>query len=106
MVNKGGFKWKLAGPNLKVRRLAAQNWDQAAPDPLDNATDAVAMDIEEGWPFYAFDDRLEAPITLAFQSGSGAIGLMQITGRTKNPSGLTFRYKLVRNSTTNDTATN
>ncbi len=94
VVNKGGFKWNLVGPDLKVARLAEGQWDQATPEELRRALAAVVMDTEDGWPFHAVQDRLAKPLDFAFQSGNGTMGLLQITGYTEKPRGVKLRYKL------------
>ncbi len=96
VVNKGGAKWNLVGPELKVARLAEGQWDQATPEELRRALAAVVMDTEDGWPFHAIHDRLEQPLTFAFQAGSGTIGLLQLTGFTEKPRGVKLRYKVVQ----------
>ncbi len=42
------------------------------------------------------------PHTFLFKTGSGKIGLLQITGFTENPRGVRIRYKLVQNSGVNN----
>ncbi len=97
VVNKGGFKWNLVGPDLKVARLAEGQWDQATPEELRRALAAVVMETEDGWPFHAMHDRLEKPLDFAFQSGGGKMGLLQITGFSEKPRGVKLRYKLLQN---------
>jgi hypothetical protein len=96
VLSKGGFKWRLVGPEFKVARLAQGRWDQATPGELRRALDAAVMETEDGWPFHAIHDRLEQPLDFAFQTGGGTIGLLQLTGFTDNPSGVKLRYKLVQ----------
>ena len=38
----------------------------------------------------------QPPITFAFKTSSGGLGLLQITGYTDNPRGVKIRYKLVK----------
>ena len=40
----------------------------------------------------------QPPPTLAFQTSTGGLGLLQVTGFTENPLGLKIRYKLVQKS--------
>ncbi|MBE0541236.1 MAG: protein kinase [Verrucomicrobia bacterium] len=105
VVNKGGFKWNLVGPNLKLARLSEWQWDDATPEALRRALDAVVMETEDGWPFHAINDRLDKPLVFALQTGSGAIGLLQITGMIKYPRGVKLRYKLVQEPRTTTTNT-
>jgi serine/threonine protein kinase len=100
VVNKGGFKWNLVGPKLRVARLPEGQWEQATPEELRRALDAVVMDTEDGWPFHALHDRLEKPLDFAFQSSGGTVGLLQITGYTEKPRGVKLRYKLGRTVST------
>ena len=37
----------------------------------------------------------ELPKTFIFKTGSGGMGILQITGFTENPRGVKIRYKLV-----------
>jgi hypothetical protein len=41
--------------------------------------------------------RDKVPHTFMFKTGSGKIGLLQITGFAENPRGVKIRYKLVQN---------
>jgi hypothetical protein len=95
-VNKGGSKWKIFGPDLKVARLPQEQWDRTTPEELRHALEAVVMATEEGWPYHAIDARLEAPLTFALEAGHETFGLLQITSFTNNPRGLQIRYKLVQ----------
>jgi hypothetical protein len=42
--------------------------------------------------------RGELPVTFAFKTRQGGMGLLQITGFTENPRGVKIRYKLVQQS--------
>jgi predicted Ser/Thr protein kinase len=98
VVNKGGFKWDLFGPDLKLARLSEEQWDQPTLEEVRGALDTVQMEVQDGWPYRAIHDRLEKPLTLAFQARSGAVGLLQITGFTEKPRGLRLRYKLAQST--------
>jgi serine/threonine protein kinase len=100
-LHKGGFKWNLVGPDLKMARLPEGQWDQATPEELRRALATVVMETSDGWPFHALRaprDRLEQPLDFAFQTSGGAMGLLQITGFTENPRGVRICYKLVQTS--------
>jgi Leucine-rich repeat (LRR) protein len=53
------------------------------------------MERRNGWRVQAIRSDGDKPLTFAVQTGSGAIGVLQITGFTNNPPGLKLRYKLV-----------
>jgi predicted Ser/Thr protein kinase/transglutaminase-like putative cysteine protease len=98
VVNKGGFKWNLVGPDLKVARLTEQQWNEATPQSLRKTLAAVVMNTEDGWPFYPVTNRLEKPMLFAFQARSGAMGLLQIIGSKLKPPGVALRYRLATSS--------
>ena len=98
VVDKGGFKWNLVGPDFRVAQLSEGQWDQATPEELRRALDTAVMDSEDGWPFHGINDPLEKPLTFALQTSNGTMGLLQITGFTENPRGVKIRYKLVQTS--------
>jgi tRNA A-37 threonylcarbamoyl transferase component Bud32 len=71
-------------PNVQSVRGALQT---GAPGLVRNEPDSM-----EGFVTYALDPDLTLPITFAFETRQGNLGLLQITGFTESPRGIAIRY--------------
>ena len=97
-VNKGGAKWDLVGIQTKLASVPEKRWESASLDQLRRALAEARMEEQEGWRFQAIHRESRRPVTFALQTGSGAIGLLQITGFTEDPRGVKIRYKLIHST--------
>ena len=103
-VNKGGDKWQLVSLQTTLAPLPDERWLSASAVELRQTIEEIKMEESAGWRYQDIRGDTGKPITFAFQTGSGAIGLLQITGFTENPRGVKISYKLVQNGTTNTPA--
>ena len=94
---KGGDKWQLGGLNIKLASAPDSWWESALVNELRRTLDKTGMEEQEGLQFLSIRSDGGGPLTLAFQTGSGTIGLLQIIGFTEHPRGVKIRYKLVQN---------
>ncbi len=54
----------------------------------------ASLDVKEGFAAYQVNETTVFPQTLAFQTGSGGLGLLQINGFAENPRGMKICYRL------------
>jgi serine/threonine protein kinase len=96
--------WDLwVAPKLAV--VPAVTWDNSKMTDLTIAlqTGPVGLeranpDTKEGIVSYRLGTNIVSPLTFAFQTSAGGVGVLQITGFTENPRGVKIRYKLVQNA--------
>jgi hypothetical protein len=53
-------------------------------------------DVKEGFAVYGLSTNTPMPLTLAFETRAGRIGLLQVTDFTESPQGVSIRYKLAQ----------
>ncbi|MCC6824059.1 MAG: serine/threonine protein kinase, partial [Verrucomicrobia subdivision 3 bacterium] len=94
---KGGDKWQLGGLKITLASAPDAWWESAPMDERRRTLDEAGMEEQEGLQFLSIRSDGGKPLTLAFQTSSGAMGLLQITGFTDHPRGVKLRYKLVQN---------
>ncbi len=76
----------------------AEKWESASMAEVDDALrkDSSLQAVGAGGIVsYILPKPTTTPLTLAVESRTGEIGLLQITGFTENPRGVKLRYKLV-----------
>jgi tRNA A-37 threonylcarbamoyl transferase component Bud32 len=96
--------WDLwVAPKLAV--VPAVTWDNSEVADLTKAlqTGPVGLeranpDAKEGIVSYRLGTNIVSPLTFAFQTSAGGVGVLQITGFTENPRGVKIRYKLVQDA--------
>ena len=72
-------------------QLTGPDWDGLSPERL-----RAALSKRVNPSDITFNKNItKLPVTLGFRTGSGRIGMLQITGFTDNPRGVKIRYKLV-----------
>lgn len=89
-------RWALVTASVQLGDLLPQDWDSAtAPDVQRALTTPTAVPHLEahGATLYLLPEGL-LPMTFGFQTRQGLTGLLQITGFTDNPRGLSLRYRL------------
>jgi hypothetical protein len=103
-------RWHLACVKTKLSDFATEDWARATPadsatalqsgtnlQPIeDNGMDEATT--KAGAVIYRLPPPTQLPRSFAFQTREGVQGLLQLTGFTKEPRGLTMRYKLVTHS--------
>jgi hypothetical protein len=94
--NKGGDKWQLGGLQTKLASVPEERWESASLNELRRTLAEVVMEEQEGLHFLSIRSDGGKPLTFAFQTGRGAIGLLQIAGFSDNPRGVKIRYKLLQ----------
>jgi len=89
----------------KLAAVPAATWDKPVVTNLLAALQSGVVGLERAMPgpmegivSYQLGTNVAFPLTFAFQTSAGGIGVLQITGFTESPRGLKIRYKLVRNS--------
>jgi len=85
----------LQGPDLAVSGRPPSDWDAMQPDQIEPCLRWTVGSQVRPATLYPYRDL---PSTWAFRTAKGQLGLLQITGRTENPTELTIRYKLVQTS--------
>jgi hypothetical protein len=98
-VGKGGSKWVLGTLQGKIAPLPEAQWTTESAVELRRALASTTMEESEGMRYCQIRFDGKNPSTFALQTGSGLIGLLQVTGVTENPRGLAIRYKLVHGPT-------
>jgi hypothetical protein len=63
------------------------------------------LGAKQGFIPFLFDADANVPITFAFETSAGGLGVLQITGFSENPRGVKIRYKLAQYSTSSATNT-
>jgi serine/threonine protein kinase len=53
-------------------------------------------DVKEGFAVYGLSTNTPMPLTLAFETRAGRVGLLQFMGFTESPLGVRIRYKLAQ----------
>jgi hypothetical protein len=53
-------------------------------------------DVKEGFAVYGLSTNTPIPLTLAFETRAGRVGLLQFMGFTESPQGVSIRYKLAQ----------
>lgn len=96
VANKGGAKWQLGGWTTKLAPVTESLWDSATISQLTAALDSAEMQETNDPSVLCARSDDELPLTFAFNTGGGTMGLLQITGFTEKPSGVKIRYKLVQ----------
>jgi hypothetical protein len=86
----------VAGTGTEVVPLlhSTQSWNKPTPAQLDIPY-ALSPEQTES----VSGESSSPPVTFAFRTAKGLTGLLQITGFTDNPRGVTIRYKLLQSST-------
>ncbi len=93
--------WALAvSPTLAS--VSSAMWDQPAAADLVAALKSIPVGLErvesdakEGFIAYRLGRNAVFPLTFAFQTTAGGLGVLQVTGLTESPRGVKIRYKLV-----------
>ena len=93
--------WELV-VSPKLASVSAAAWDQPAAADLLAALrsgpvglEQAAPDAKEGFVPYRLATNAVFPLTFAFQTTAGGLGVLQVTGLTESPRGVKIRYKLV-----------
>jgi serine/threonine protein kinase len=94
--------WALwASPKLAAASSAL--WEHAQLADLHEAlrsgeTGLMLMepDAKEGFAVYGLSTNTPLPLTLAFETRAGRVGLLQFMGFTESPQGVRIRYKLAQ----------
>jgi len=92
--------WDLwAAP--KLSSVPPGLWDRPVEAALKAALESGAVglsraepDAKQGFVSYGLGKDVVTPLTFAFQTGAGGIGLLQIAEFTESPRGIRIRYKL------------
>jgi hypothetical protein len=94
--------WALwASPKLAAASSAL--WEHAQQADLHAALRSgepglmlMEPDVKEGFAVYGLSTNTPMPLTLAFETRAGRVGLLQFTGFTESPQGVRIRYKLAQ----------
>jgi predicted Ser/Thr protein kinase len=92
--------WALwASP--KLASASSELWERAQLADLHAALRSgepglmpMEPDVKEGFAVYGLSTNTPMPLTLAFETRAGRVGLLQIMGFTESPQGVSIRYKL------------
>ena len=100
-------RWGLLTPTdnkLKLAPLPNAMWESAAERDLSQALAAEPAGLEiiqhRSWTVYVLATNAQPPLTFAFQTASGASGLLQITRFGEKPNSVRLRYKLLQAAAT------
>ena len=90
-----------ASPTLAA--VPSAMWDrptaadlQAALKSIPLGLERVESDAKEGFIAYRLETNATFPLTFAFETKAGGIGVLQIAGLTESPRGVKIRYRLVQ----------
>jgi len=91
----------MLGTNVtRLVDFPAEKWGSATVAEvvkcLQSEVDRIGYDTQSNEREYWLTERPAAPLTLAFQTARGEVGLLQITAFTKKPAGMKLRYKLAQ----------
>jgi len=94
--------WDLwASPKLAL--VAATMWDQPVVADIVGAAksgpvglERAEPDAKEGFVSYRLGTNAGFPLTFAFQTTAGGLGVLQVKGFTVSPQGVKIRYKLAQ----------
>jgi hypothetical protein len=91
--------------------VSSTMWDQPAAADLLAALKSIPVGLErvesdakEGFIAYRLGTNVVFPLTFAFQTAAGGLGVLQVTGLTESPRGVKIRYKLLTPSATSTSA--
>jgi len=95
-------RWALATVNLMLKAIPAIKWDTVASAELDRvlsrATPSAQDDIEVlergGVCYHLLTRGATAPVTFAFKTSEGNLGVLQVVEFREKPRGIKIRYKL------------
>lgn len=95
VVGGSGDEFGIAGleSHFELQALPDNAWNDANEADLAKALDRFRMWNEDGWVALQIEANAAVPLTYAMRSGD-CLGLLQLTGRLKNPDGIKLRYKL------------
>ena len=88
-----------APPSVDLAHFPEDQWDHPTLADITNAlskSDSGLSHNNSGEGDFWLTEEPHFPVTLAFKTGSGAVGVLQITGLTEKPRGAKIRYKLVK----------
>ena len=100
---------ELVPEGMKLAAVANERWDSATDEDLRTAlasitpgvivhpngpTDIAALHERRGTTYY--DLQWTPPVTFAFQTRKGELGILQVIRYTEEPRGMRIRYKLVQ----------
>ncbi len=95
--------WALWVRSPRLASVPAAMWDRPAKADLLAALKSGSVDLERAEPdskvgfiSYRLGTNVVFPLTFAFQTSAGGLGVLQITGLTESPRGVKIRYKLVQ----------
>jgi hypothetical protein len=101
-------RFSLLCAKTQLSDFDSERWNNASPaecqaaleskttlQPLDDDPDAKDEKYRKaGYAAYLLPPAIQLPLTLAFRTGEGIAGLMQVTGYNASPRGVKIRYKL------------
>jgi serine/threonine protein kinase/formylglycine-generating enzyme required for sulfatase activity len=94
---------------VRLADFSGDRWAIATPGAIRQALEFEAAglghDASSGAGTYWMNRTPKFPVTLAFETGEGLRGLLQITGFSDNPPGVKIRYKTVQDKNPNGTIT-
>ena len=89
---------------LKLAPMPNEKWESATERDLSQALAAEPPGLEikqvQSWTVYILGKNAQPPLTFAFQTDSGASGLLQITRFGEKPNSVRLRYKLLQPAAT------
>jgi hypothetical protein len=92
-----GGRWGLITAGLRLSDLSPQQWETATVSEVQKAVElptVVPHVTQYGAILYLLPEGL-SPMTFAFRTRQGDIGVLQVTGFTDNPRGVKIHYKLL-----------
>ena len=97
-------RWALMTSDLTIKKYVPNEfWDRLGPAEVQTlvslpqeAGQGIEILDRSGFRFYILDRLAKAPQTFAFETGQGALGVLQITEFRDKPRAIKIRYKLVK----------
>ena len=85
----------LVGIGMNLKPVSNSDWDGMIPSQLEKAfADVTSVPLSK----LSITQGTTVPVTRAFKTREGGMGVLQVVGFSDNPRGVKIRYKLVQDS--------
>jgi type II secretion system protein G len=97
-------RWALMTSDLTLKRyMPNEFWDRLGPAEVQvlvslpqEANQGIEILDRSGFRFYILDRLAKAPLTFAFETGQGALGMLQVSEFREKPRAVSIRYRIVK----------